>query len=300
MQEAQLIPPFAGVSLVEYRDRIELRPYYWCREFFGLGRIRGCDVPEASGSIFTTLFRKLFWRRKVWVIVCWRRYEDGREEALRIQYLSPEVKEDEARRMLGYELRFTEQPREELESLLSCFAATPDDVAYVESRPSAKDLGLAGAEAIEDADVYQARLKALAGLAPQTVSLIFQADSTTDEADKTTLERKAVDAFFADLAHHWTDAQIQEWQRSNPVGAEWITQFARVKESPQRDLDPINYELALNWLRKKYNLLTAEELAVEIHKATGQRITAAAIKKRRERLGLTTKRPTGPRPKSES
>lgn len=171
MQGTQLIPPFAGVSLVEYRDRIELRPYCWCREFVGLGKIRGSEVPENSASFFTSMFRKLFWRRSVWVIVCWRRYEDGREEALRTQYISPDATEDEARREFDRHVRFTQLPREELEELLSLYVATPDDVAYAESRPSRKELGMLASETREETDVYQARLKALAGLAPQTVSL---------------------------------------------------------------------------------------------------------------------------------
>jgi hypothetical protein len=66
-------------------------------------------------------------------------------------------------------------------------------------------------------------------------------------------------------------------------------------QEPGKALDPINHELALNWIRRGYNLLTEEELSDAILVMTGQRLTPGAIKKRRERLGLTTKRLPGPR-----
>ena len=89
------------------------------------------------------------------------------------------------------------------------------------------------------------------------------------------------------------------WQRSNPVGTEWMREFGRVLEEPERRIDEINYELAFNWLRLKYNLLTAEELSDAIRERTGQRLMPGTLKKRRERLGLTTDRKPGPRPNPE-
>jgi hypothetical protein len=49
----------------------------------------------------------------------------------------------------------------------------------------------------------------------------------------------------------------------------------------------------------RYNLLTAEKLSDAILVMTGQRLTPDTLKKRRERLGLTTKRKPGPRTKLE-
>jgi hypothetical protein len=83
-----------------------------------------------------------------------------------------------------------------------------------------------------------------------------------------------------------------------------MCEFGEVMREPRRMLDPVNHELALNWLRRKYNRMTAEVLADSIFKriwrwvVPGFKITADFIKKRRERLGLTTKRPPGPPPKS--
>jgi hypothetical protein len=46
-----IVPPFAGVRLVEYRDRIALTPLYWCREFVGIGRFKASEVgPQARTS----------------------------------------------------------------------------------------------------------------------------------------------------------------------------------------------------------------------------------------------------------
>jgi hypothetical protein len=56
----------------------------------------------------------------------------------------------------------------------------------------------------------------------------------------------------------------------------------------------VNYELALNWLRAKYNEMSEKELSLSFFQKLLIWLTPAAIKKRRERLGLTTKRPPGP------
>ena len=137
------------------------------------------------------------------------------------------------------------------------------------------------------------------GLQPKTVRLIQQVDAAEDAEKQRKLEREAVDAYFAELAPAWTHDEVLAWQRSNPIGTEWMCEFARVFEEPERRIDEINYELAFNWLRRKYNLLTAEELSDSILVATGQRLMPGTLKKRRERLGLTTDRDPGPRPNPE-
>jgi len=129
--------------------------------------------------------------------------------------------------------------------------------------------------------------------------MIQRAEATEDPNKRIRIEREAVQAFFAELAHHWTEDLILDWQKNNPVGSQWICEFARVAQQPKCELDPINHELVLNWIHRGYNLLTEGELSDIIQKSTGQRLKPGSLKKRRERLGLTTKRPPGPRPKSE-
>ncbi len=133
-------------------------------------------------------------------------------------------------------------------------------------------------------------------LQPKTVELIKLADTMRDGEKRKFLERQAVQSYFAELARHLTEDEVLAWQKTNPVGTGWLCEFGKVMQEPRRTVDPVNYELALNWLRARYNELTAGELSESIFK---RRLTSAALKKRRERLGLTSKRPQGPRPKSE-
>ena len=294
-----IIPPFAGVTLVEYRDRIELTPIYWIREFVGLGRIKATEVGPQPGDDMHPFFNAIFGENEIWVVARWRRYEDGREEAMNINYLDPGATETEARTSFDDMVSFANLSKAELEGLSRCFEATEEDLAYIEERfPDVKH-GPPDPKSTDEYDLYQARLKVMAGMQPKTVELIHQADATDDPQKREKIEREAVQAYFADMAHYWTEDLVKEWQRSNPIGTEWMCEFARAWQEPKRELDPINYELALNWLRRKYNLLTAEELSDAILVMTGQRLAPGALKKRRERLGLTTKRQPGPRSNSE-
>ena len=139
----------------------------------------------------------------------------------------------------------------------------------------------------------------MAGIHPNTTRLLTEALLTDDATERAALEKKAVQAYFADLAQIMPEEMVVKWQKSNPLNTEWLLEFARIYQEPGKELDPINHELALNWIRRGYNLLTEEELSDAILIATQQRVTPATIKKRRERLGLTTKRKPGPRPNSE-
>jgi len=288
-----IIPPFAGVTLVEYRDRIELTPIYWYREFVGLGRFKANEIGPQPGDDMHPFFNAMMGDKEIWVVASWRRYEDGREEALNIQYLDSEATEIEARKAFDGMVDFLNMSKEELEALSQCFQATEEDLAYIENRfPDVKP-GSPDPKSTDEYDLYQARLKVLAGMQPKTVELLKQADATKDPQKREKLEHEAVEAYFAEMAHYWTEDLVKEWQRSNPVGTEWMCEFARVWQEPKREIDPINHELVLNWLRKKYNLLTQNELSDAILVMTGQRLMPGTLKKRRERLGLTTKRKPG-------
>jgi len=45
-----------------------------------------------------------------------------------------------------------------------------------------------------------------------------------------------------------------------------MCEFGDVMREPRQTIDPVNHELALNWLRQRYNLLTAKELSESIFK----------------------------------
>jgi hypothetical protein len=136
-------------------------------------------------------------------------------------------------------------------------------------------------------------------LQPKTVALLKIADCTKDPEKRQVAEREAVQSYFAELAHYFTNDEILAWQRSNPIGTSWMREHAKVFDQPRKTIDSVNHELAFNWLREKYNLLTEAQLSESIFQRVLRWLTPAAIKKRRERLGLTSKRKTGPPPKSD-
>jgi hypothetical protein len=180
--------------------------------------------------------------------------------------------------------------------LVQCFRAEEEDYDYIESRFPNYQSPPGDTTDLDESDLYQARLKALAGLHPKTVDLMTRAEATEDPGERRKIERAAVEMFFVELAHFWTEDEVRAWLLKNPIGKEGMCEFARVFQEVEKQIDPIKHELVLNWLRRKYNLLTEEELSDAIYKATGQRLTPGAIKKKRERLALTSKRPHGPKP----
>jgi len=292
------IPPFANVRLIECRDFMALVPVCAYREFFGYGKMKARDVPlKEERGFLGVLLSNCPADEEVWAVMSWKRFEDGHEEEGLMNFLFAGTTEKDARKAMARMIRFHRMSKDDLLALSQCFEAKEDDLAYIENRFPDFQSPAAGPGEIEANDLYQVRLKVLAGLHPRTVKLVRQADAATDLNDRRKLAREAVDAYFAELAHSWTEDEVLAWQRNNPVGVEWMCEFGRAFQEPERTIDPINYELAFRWLRRKYNLLTAEELSDMILVATGQRLMSGALKKRRERLGLTTKRPPGPPPR---
>ena len=291
-----IIPPFAGVRLVEYRERIEMVAVYRYREIVGLGRCKADKVGPQVGDPMFPLFNAIMGDREIWVIVHWRRYEDGQEEAVNSQHLDPEATEEEARKSFETMIEFLGLGKKELEGVAKCFKAQYDELAYVENRfpdwPDPPDKKL-----IDESDLYKARLKVLGGMLPRTATLMEEAYRTEDPGKREEIERQVVQSYFVELAHYWKEDEVLAWLRGNPLGTESILEFARVRQRAKLELDRVNYELVLNWLRRKYNLLTAKELSDTIFETTGERFSPEAIQKRRERLGLTTKREPGPPPR---
>lgn len=299
------IPPFAGVRLIECRDHFQLVPVPEVRTVFGYGKIKANQAtidPDDPNS-------KPFWddlgpEEEVWAVMQWYIYADGHKIPGNISFLRPECAEEEVRINMERMERFENLTREDLQGLAQCFEAKEEDYQYIEdkhpnyqSEPDPKNT--------DEYDVYHARLKVMAELSPKTVELLKIANTTKNLDKRQYVEREAVQSYFAELAHYFTEDEILAWQKSNPVGTGWMCEFAEVMREPRRQLDPVNHELALNWLRAKYNLLTARELSDSVFKrvwkwlAPGFRMTAEFIKQRRVRLGLTTKRGPGPRPNSE-
>jgi hypothetical protein len=292
------VPPYSGVRLIEYLDHFQLVPVPAVRTVYGYGKVNANKAtmdPDDPNS-------EPFWDdlgpdAEVWAVMQWFEYEDGHKEQGTISFLRPETEEADVRKSMERMERMYEGNREEALELLQCYDASEDDEAFVEdnypnyqTEPDPKDT--------DNYDVYHARLKVMEELQPKTVALLKIASDTKDPAKRQFVEREAVQSYFAELAHYFTEDEILAWQRSNPVGTGWMCEFGEVMREPRRTIDPVNHELALNWLHEKYNLLTARELSESIFQRVLRwlkldRLTPDAIKKRRERLGLTTKRKPG-------
>lgn len=298
------IPPFSGVRLIECRDHFQLVAVPAVRTLYGYGKIKASKAtidPDDPNS--EPIWSDLGPEEEVWAVMQWFEYEDGRQDPGHINFMRPECTEEEVRQSMERMRCLGETTRESTLGMLECYDATEEDHQFVEdnfpnyqTEPDPK--------ATEAYDVYHARLKVMSELQPKTVTLIKIANVTKDPVKRQFVEREAVQSYFAELAHYFTEAEVLAWQRTNPVGTGWMCEFGEVMGKPRRQLDPINHELALNWLRKKYNEMTAKQLSESVWRrvwrwlSPGFRLTADFIKKRRERLGLTTKRPPGPPPRS--
>jgi hypothetical protein len=290
-----MIPPYKGVKLVEYRDRIALKPIAWHREILGLCKIEKDDKDFHPWEGMNPMFIELLKEGDIWVIFRWKLFENGEEQVINIQYMA-QTTEAEVQESFESWVRFINMSKEELKALESFMEVPEDDRDYIADRfpemppdPTSTD----------EHDLYQARLKVLAGMQPKTVALIEEAYASEDPTQRANAEFEAVSAYYAEMARYWNSEEVKDWQRNNPIAAEWIKEFARVFDKPIKELDPVDHEIVLNWLHRGYNLLAADELSEAVYKATGKYMTPEAIKKRRDRLDLATKRPPGPRPNSE-
>ena len=290
------IPPYSGVRLIECRDHIQLVPVPAVHVVYGYGKIKSSQVtidPDDPHS--EPIWDDLGPDNEVWAVMQWYEFEDGHQEQGDIRFLRPECSEEDVKKSMKEMEDGDKTTREEALALLQCYESSEEDRQYVEDKypnyQSEPD-----PNATDEYDVYHARLKVMGELQPKTVELIKIANATKDPVKRQIVEREAVQSYFAELAHYFTEDEVLAWQRSNPVGTGWMCEFGRVMREPRRTIDIVNHELALNWLRERYNQMTAKELSVSIFKRILRWFTPAAIKKRRERLGLTTKvEPGSPR-----
>jgi hypothetical protein len=297
--EKLYIPPFCGVQMVEFQDHLVLMPVPSYRVIYGYGRMKATEATIKTEDGGT----EPFWDNctpdeEIWTIIQLFRYEDGYQEQGDRRYIRRTVTESEIRAKIQEMKDRYSMSREKMLAMTWLYEGGEKDRAYIEENYPNYQSPPSDPKAIDEYDVYQARLKVLAGLQPTTVELIRIANAIQDPEKRQRVEREAVQAYFAELAHYFTEDEVLAWQRSNPVGTGWICEFGGVFHHPRRQIDRVNHELALNWLHRKYNLLTPEELSDEIFKSTLIRLAPEALKKRRERLGLTTKRTPGPPPKS--
>ena len=298
------IPLYSDVRLIECRDHFQLVPVPEVRTVYGYGKIKSSRATiDPNDPNSEPIWDNLAPDEEVWAVMQWYEFGDGHQEPGDICFMRPECTEEQVRKRMEQMKGFSSKTREEAIAILQCYDAPEEDHQYVEDNyPNYQSEP--NPNSTHEYDVYHARLKVMAELQPKTVELLKIANATKDPVKRNFVEREAVQSLFAEWAHYLTEDEVLAWQRNNPVGTGWMCEFGEVMREPRRIICPVNHELALNWLRRKYNEMTAKELAGSVFGrvwrwlAPGFRMTADFIKKRREKLGLTTKRPPGPRRKS--
>ena len=293
-------PPYSSIRLVEYRDHIQLVPVASFRVLYGYGKMKASEATfEKRNGEFEQCWDDAGSDEDIWAFFQLFRYEDGTEVEGDHGFMRGPTSESDVQKrieQMKWHHSMTRKQALDMCDLIMCSEEKRMEMEDEIDREYPNYQFPPEPNSIDDYDVYQARLKVLAGLQPTTVELVKIADALEDPEKRKRVEREAVQAYFAELAHYFTEEEIAAWQRTNQLRTGWWCSFAEVFHRPRKWVDRANHELAFNWLRRKYNLLTPEELSDELFKTTLIRLAPEALKKRRERLGLTTKRPPGPPP----
>jgi hypothetical protein len=309
-----IAPPYTGVRLIEYWDRLELCPVGWYRDCVGLGRFKADKVGFEPHEQNYSKWREIMGSHEIWVVVNWMVFEDDSDKVEHVIHCRPGTTLEEAQRVFeGMKDYLSISPKGRgthagLENLFRQLRHVAPSGIWIthenagKSEEETRDLSAivhsySDQKTGETKELYQARLKALAGMGPQTVGLIIQAEAAKDDTKRKKLEFEALGAYFAELGIYWTEDMLKAWLRTNFPGSKWLCEFGKMMNSPELHLDPINHELALNWLRRGYNFMTDKERSDAIFKATGQHVKPNTLKRKRTELGLQTKRPFGPDPK---
>ncbi len=287
------IPPFSSVRLVECWDHFELVFMPEMKIFYGYGKVKASQASSApddpTAKPMSAIWDEWAPETEIWCAIRWYEFQDGHKEHSDMCYMRPDSTEEYVKNKMEELRSFYAGTPDDARLLLECYQAKEEDYDFVDdnwpkyqTEPDPNKTG--------EYDVYHARLKVLSELSSKTIDLLKIANAVKDPIKRNYIEREIVQSYFAELAHYLTEDQILAWQNNNPIGTGWMCEFAEVMGKPRRTISPVNYELALNWLRAKYNEMTEKELSISIFKRLWLWLNPAAIKKRRERLGLTTKR----------
>jgi hypothetical protein len=236
------IPPYSGVRLIECRDHFQLVPVPEVRVVYGYGKIKASRATvDPANDKAEPVWDDLGPDEEVWAVMQWYEFGDGRKEHGDICFMRPERTEEEVRKRMERMEGFSSKTREEALALLQCYDAPQEDHDYVEENfrnyQSEPD-----PNSTDEYDVYHARLKVMGELQPKTVELLKIANATKDPDKRNFVEREAVQSFFAELAHYFTEDEILAWQRSNPVGTGWMCEFGEVMREPRRTISPVNHK----------------------------------------------------------
>ncbi|MBI5685541.1 MAG: hypothetical protein HZC54_10700 [Verrucomicrobia bacterium] len=140
---------------------------------------------------------------------------------------------------------------------------------------------------IQQEDSLKAECLVFRRLFPRTARIAETLESETDENRWSELIRQQRRVFAAEIYNH------HRLQLDPSMPIPMLEQLAKGLRRKHRRVDEIDRLLAINWIPSKWNEMQPVEIAREIHKAIGTRLSPDAIKKRRERLGLVTERQPG-------
>ncbi len=237
------------------------------------------------GTNIPGIIKRIVGRPKCYVMVFWYAFAEDDDWIYDFHAIhTPETTAEEARNKFYQDAAWwlDEEKIKEMEALLE---------------PAAKPMAYPKGDTDHE-DVYKARLKVLSPVSPRTVEIFTQSINVTDPAERDRLQREAVQAYFADTVKNMSNEEFKAWQKSNPLDKKWFPETADSMKAPVEVVDPVNSELALNWIKRGYNEMKPDALAEIIYKVTGKEITPVAIRKRHYRdLGLMTKRTAGAKPK---
>lgn len=274
------IPKIEGIQLVEWKGGFALSPIFANDTVIYSTITLGRRVVKHRLPILEAYFGN----RECWVISRWVSFAPDDEELIwdHDLVMDPDDTEETARGVFQGASDFWNSDE-------------PEEVAKT-FKPSVQPMHFGDISKFDHRrqDLYKARMEVLKDISPKTAALVYQAESATDEQTRARLNEEAVQSYFAELAAIWSEGQIKGWQERNPLGSKWIAEFAKCFRKPVPMVDSVNYDLAANWVLRKYNQLTPEQLAEAVTEATGEKITADAVRQRHYRkLGLMTERKPG-------
>ena len=271
------IPKVIGMEFVEWKGGFGFVPVLDAEakvyRAVSLGRIKP-DLPAFLEGYFK--------RRKCYVVTHWYSFALDGDWLFDFQVvLDPHMTKKAAH--AEYKKGIDLWEKTDLEALSACF------------EPELKPVVLPARD-VDGQDLFKARLEVFRPVAANVVRIFSQSLGVEDPAERERLQHEAVQAYVADLAAGLTDEEFGAWQEKNPLDKKWIEVLAKNLRRRQKALDPINYELALNWINRRYNEMEPKDLAEVIYQVTGQQLSPVAIRKRYYRkLGLMTKRKPGAR-----
>ena len=162
-----------------------LSPVIAYREFFAYGKKKARDVTfETEDGRTELIWPDCAEDEEVWAVCQWVRYEDGHQEEGTVRYLREPASEADAKKAMEDLSGFYRLSKDELISLANCLEPSEENDSYIESRYPNYQFTPKGPNSIDAHDVYQARLRTLAGLHPKTIALIQKADAVEEPLER--------------------------------------------------------------------------------------------------------------------